>query len=161
IAARAAYLDLLDIKPGERVLDVGCGSGVVTRDLARRGTRVTAVDPQLALLAVAQELAQQHGLGQAIDFRLGEASRLPVPDSSFDVAVCITVLEHMPAAEDALPELVRVLAPGGRLGVYCGDHDAFIIDHPDRTLTRRIIGAFTEARLASPWIARRLPALLR
>src|ERR1041384_2948857 len=65
IAARDVYLGLLDIAPGEHVLDVGCGSGAVTREIAQRiGTRGTAVgiDPSPALLAVARELARNAGV---------------------------------------------------------------------------------------------------
>jgi ubiquinone/menaquinone biosynthesis C-methylase UbiE len=119
VVARDAYLGLLDIASGERILDVGCGSGAVTREIARRvGGRGLAVglDPSPALLAVARELAQEAGFGDRIEFREGDALRLPFPDRSFDVVVCVTVLSHVPKGEAAVPELVRVLRSGGRLG---------------------------------------------
>jgi ubiquinone/menaquinone biosynthesis C-methylase UbiE len=93
VAARDAYLGLLDITPGERVLDVGCGSGAVTREIARRlgkGGVAVGLDPSPALLAVARELAQQAGIADRIEFREGDALRLPFPDQSFDVVVCVT-----------------------------------------------------------------------
>src|SRR5580765_3915399 len=76
VAARDAYLGLLDITAGERVLDVGCGSGAVTRAIAKRvGSRGFAVglDPSPELLAVARELAQEAGLGDPAAFREGDA----------------------------------------------------------------------------------------
>jgi len=78
VDARETYLDLLGITAGERVLDVGCGSGVVTREIARRvGPRGRAVglDPSPALLTVARELAQEADLGDRIEFREGSALR--------------------------------------------------------------------------------------
>ena len=106
VAARETYLGLLDISAGERVLDVGCGSGAVTRDIAKRvGERGLAIglDPSPALLAVARELAQEAGLGDRVEFREGNALRLPFPDGSFDVVVCATVLSHIPKGR--LPSL--------------------------------------------------------
>src|SRR5262249_7908257 len=129
VAARDAYLGLLDIASGERVLDVGCGSGAVTREIARRiGTQGLAIglDPSPALLAVAQELAQEAGLGDRMKFREGDALRVPFSDRSFDAVVCVTVLSHVPGGEAAIPELVRVLRPGGRLGVFDFDSDMTI-----------------------------------
>ncbi|HEY3061093.1 MAG TPA: methyltransferase domain-containing protein [Chloroflexota bacterium] len=157
VAARRAYLDLLGIGPGQRVLDVGCGTGVVTRSILARvtpGGSVVGVDAQPALLRVACE----HTPGA--EFRLGDASSLPFADSRFDVVVCATVLEHMPNAERAVPELVRVAKSGGRVGVLCGDQESFIVAHADRPLTRRILDAFVELRFANPWIGRDMPALL-
>jgi len=157
VGARSAYLDLLGVGPGLRVLDVGCGSGVVTRAILARvapGGSVVGVDAQPALLRLAQE--QTPGA----DFRVGDALSLPFGDAEFDVVVCVTVLEHMPEAARAIPELVRVAQPGGRVGVLCGDQESFIVAHPDRLLTRRILDAFVELRFANPWIGRQVPALL-
>ena len=102
VAARDTYLGLLGIATGERVLDVGCGSGAVTREIARRvGSRGLAVgvDPSPALLAAARELAQEAGVGDRVQFHEGNVLRLPFPAGSFDAVVRVTVLSHVPGAE--------------------------------------------------------------
>lgn len=160
VAARDTYLGLLGIAEGERVLDVGCGSGAVTREIARRvGTRGLAVglDPSPALLAMARELAGESGLGDRVEFREGNALRLPFPDRSFDAVVCVTVLSHVPGGEAAVPELVRVLRPGGRVGVFDLDTDMTAFTHPDRGLTRRIVAAASDAMAVNGWLVRQLP----
>jgi ubiquinone/menaquinone biosynthesis C-methylase UbiE len=160
IAARETYLGLLDIAAGERVLDVGCGSGAVTRDIARRvGSRGLAVgvDPSPALLAVARELAREASFADRVEFREGSALRLPFPDRAFDVVVCVTVLSHVPRGETAIPEFVRVLRSGGRLGVFDLDTDMTAFTHPDRAVTRRIVAAASDATAVNGWLVRQLP----
>jgi ubiquinone/menaquinone biosynthesis C-methylase UbiE len=160
--ARETYLDLLGVTTGERVLDVGCGSGVVTREIAKRvGTdgRAVGLDQSPALLAVADELARKAGLGNNVEFREGNVLRLPFPDGVFDAVLCVTVLSHVPGGEHAIPELVRVLRPGGRVGVFDFDADMTIFTHPDRALTRRIVAASSDALAVDGWLVRRLPML--
>ena len=160
--ARDVYLTLLGVAAGERVLDVGCGSGVVTREIARRvGSAGWAVglDPSPALLAVARELAREAGLADRVEFREGSALRLPFPDAFFDAVVCATVLSHVPNGVTAISELVRVLRPGGRLGVFDFDSAMTIYSHPDRGLTRRIVAAASDATAVDGWLGRRLPML--
>lgn len=164
VRARAAYLDLLALTPGERVLDVGCGSGVVTRDLARRvapGGRAVGLDPSPALLAIAAELAAAAGLADAIEWREGDARALPFDDGRFDAALAVTTLCHIPDGTRAVSELVRVVRPGGRVGVFDRDNDSYIIAHPDRALTRRIVAAGSDHTTVDGWLIRRLPRLLR
>lgn len=132
-ATRAQYLDLLDLRPADRVLDAGCGSGVVTRDVARRlgpGGRVTGLDPGPGFLAAARRLAEEAGLADRIEFREGDVRALPFADAAFDVAMAVTVLSHVSGGEGAVPELVRVVRPGGRVGVFDLDTDSLIIAHP-------------------------------
>lgn len=108
-AIREAYLDALGIAPGAHVLDVGCGTGVVARAVARRlapNGRLVGLDPSPAMLAVGRELAEREGLLDRVEFRTGDARELPFADSTFDVVLAITALSHMTDAERALPELV-------------------------------------------------------
>src|SRR5438477_8758118 len=104
VAARADYLDLLELRPGQRVLDVGCGSGVVTRDMARRvspGGRAVGIDPSAEFLAIARDLAREAGLDAVAEFRDGNALALPFADAEFDAALAATVLVHVPGGEGA------------------------------------------------------------
>ena len=161
--ARSTYLDLIGVAHGERALDVGCGSGVVARDMARRvapNGAAIGVDPSPALLTVARELAELDGLGESLQFREGDARALPFTDGQFDVVVAATALSHIPDGERAIPELVRVTRPGGRVGIFDRDPDSFIIAHPDRALTRRVVAAFSDHASVDGWLARRLPGLL-
>ena len=162
VEVRETYLGLLRVTAGEDVLDVGCGSGVVTREIARRvGHRGLAVGLDLspALLGVARELAHEADLGDRIEFREGSVLQLPFPNSSFDSVLCATVLSHVPGGATAVPELARVLRPGGRLGVFDIDTDMTAFTHPDRVLTRRIIAAASDATAVDGWLARRMPSL--
>lgn len=163
VAVRAAYLDLLALGPGARVLEVGCGSGAVARDIARRvapGGRVVALDPSAAFLAIARDLAERDGLLPGLAFRKGDARALPFGDAEFDVVLAATTLSHVPDGERAVPELCRVVRPGGRVGVFDLDTESFILAHPDRALTRRIVAAHSDHGVIDGWLGRRLPGLL-
>jgi arsenite methyltransferase len=164
IAARSAYLDLLALKSGERVLDVGCGTGVVTRDAARRlapDGRAVGLDASPEFLALARSLAHDAGLSGVTEFRQGNALALPFGDGEFDAVLAVTVLVHVPEGHRAIPEMVRVVRSGGRVGIFDFDGDAVLISHPDRALTRRIIAAFSDQASVDGWLVRRLPGLLR
>jgi ubiquinone/menaquinone biosynthesis C-methylase UbiE len=163
VEARSAYLDLLGVTAGERVLDVGCGSGVVTREIAKRvgpGGSVVGLDASPALLAVARELAKEAGLGDCVEFHEGSVLALPFPDGAFDAVLAITVLSHVPGGEGAIPELARVARRGGRVGVFDLDTDMMAVTHPDRVLTRRIVAASSDAIAVDGWLVRRVPLLM-
>jgi len=162
-AAREEYLGLLGLAPGHRVLDVGCGSGVVTRAIAQRiapDGRALGIDPSPALLAVAREHADAAGLGGSIELREGDCRALPFSDASFDAVIAATTLTHVSDAERAVDEMVRVTKPGGRVGVFDFDGDSFLIAHPDRELTRRIVLAQSDHGAVNGWLVRQLPGLL-
>lgn len=162
VAVRHAYLDTLRIGPGEHLLDVGCGTGVVTREAAHRvgpSGRVVGLDPSPLMLSVAREIAEQEGVTEQIEFRIGDVRALPFPDAFFDALVAITVLSHTTDAELAIPGLIRVLRPGGRVGILDLDTTSWVISHPDRDLTLRI-GMLAATIATDGWLARRLPTLL-
>ncbi len=114
-----ALTDATRLQPGQTVLDVGCGTGVVDRWLGRRTAgqnRITGVDINRYLLHEAVALARKEGLEGAVDFREGSAEALPFPDNSFDVTMSMTVIEEVDA-QQMLAEMVRVTRPGGRVAV--------------------------------------------
>jgi SAM-dependent methyltransferase len=115
----AALIDRIAPQPGESVLEVGCGAGSLVRLLAKRlggSNPITAADVNPFLLREAAALAAADGLDGVIQFTHGNAEALPFPDRSFDCVYSVTVLEECDAGL-AIPEIFRVLRPGGRAGI--------------------------------------------
>ena len=114
-APEAAHLvRFAGVQPGERVLDVGTGSGLVAIVAAQRGSRVTGVDPSPMLLTKARENAALAGCGD-IEWQAGTAEALPFPDASFDVVLSQYAHMFSPDPEAAAREMLRVLKPAGRI----------------------------------------------
>ena len=161
---RRGFLSFAGIRAGMRVLDVGCGTGVVTRDVAARvGSRGAAVgvDPSRSLLDVARRRAREGGAPDRPIFRAGDGVALPFPRASFDAALAVTVLLHVPAGDAILREMIRVTPPGGRVAALDQDFGTFVLDVPDRALTRRIIDGHAERFYAEPWSGRTLARRFR
>lgn len=105
-------------QPGERVLDLACGTGIVARHVAPRlGAKgaVTGLDLNPHMLAVARAAAERQG--RAVEWREGRAEQLPFPDGSFDLVLCQFALMFFADRPAALAESHRVLKNGGRLGL--------------------------------------------
>lgn len=103
-----------DLRPGERVLDVACGTGVAARLAAERvapGGTVVGIDPQPGMLEAARRTSDD------VEWRQGAAEDLPLPDGSFDAVVCSLGFQFFADKGKALEEMRRVLAPGGRVTV--------------------------------------------
>jgi ubiquinone/menaquinone biosynthesis C-methylase UbiE len=113
---RDVVLELAAPGPGEHVLDVGAGTGLLTLPAAARAARVTAVDISPAMCARLSRVLAERGVGN-VAVVVGDATRLPLPDASVDLAVSNYCLHHLddPGKERALGELARVLRAGGRL----------------------------------------------
>jgi ubiquinone/menaquinone biosynthesis C-methylase UbiE len=108
-----------NLKPGEAVLDVGCGAGFDTLIAARQvgpSGRVISVDMTPAMLEKAQEGAREAALTN-VEFRDGLAETLPVGDSSIDVVISNGVINLCPDKMAAMQEIYRVLKPGGRIQI--------------------------------------------
>jgi ubiquinone/menaquinone biosynthesis C-methylase UbiE len=109
---------------GRSLLEVGCGIGVDSIQLAKRGFNVTAVDLTENALTVARQFAEQRGV--SIDFRLGNAEGLDFPDASFDAVYSFGVLHHTPDIERSVAEVRRVLRPGGTAYVMLYHRDSLV-----------------------------------
>lgn len=158
------YMAGLIQSPADSVLEIGCGTGAVVRTIAQRPEMkgpVTAVDISPKLIELARQLATEAGLGDRIDFRVGDAHRLDLPDGSFDVVVMHTLVSHVAQPAEVLAEGRRLTRPGsGRLVVFDGDFASWtfatgaadIGEATDRAVQRGIV--------AHPRAMRALPRLL-
>ena len=157
-AMRRAYLADIAFPQGARVLEVGCGTGAVTRELATWPgvAEVTGVDPSPTFLAAAQRLDPPANAG----FIEGDARALDLQDQSVDVVVFHTTLCHVPGPHLALAEAARVLRPGGWLAVFDGDYATTTVATGPADPLQACAAAFVEFSVHDPWLVRRLPGLL-
>ena len=112
LAAERA-LDALGEIAGQRLLDLGCGTGNVALSAARRGARVVAVDPAIRLVDVTRARALEAGLD--VEALVADAGAVPAPDGAFDLAASVFAVIFAPDPEVAAGELLRVVRPGGRI----------------------------------------------
>lgn len=110
-----ALVERVDPHPGERVLDVACGSGTAALVAARRYCEVTGIDYVESLVKRAKDRSRVSGLDAS--FRVADAQALPFPDDSFDVVLSVFGVQFVPDQEQAALELSRVTRPGGTIGL--------------------------------------------
>jgi SAM-dependent methyltransferase len=119
---RAMFRSLIDAiapRPGEKILEIGCGAGSLVRLLAKRlgdANPITGADVNPFLLREAAQLAKAEGLSSRIEFTEGNAESLPFAENSFDCAYSVTVFEECDAGR-AIAAVMRVVRPGGRVGL--------------------------------------------
>ena len=109
-----------------KLLDVGCGGGLLAEEFARLGFEVTGIDPAPETIDTARAHAASSGL--SIEYQTGVGEHLPFPETSFDHVACCDVLEHVDDVDRVIGEIARVLRPGGLL----------FYDTINRTLTSKI-----------------------
>ena len=116
---RRALVDAIDPQPGQRVLDVATGTGLVAFELVRRGrSEVVGLDQSEQMLAGARSrLAAEPALADRVQFVSGEAERLPFGDAAFDALTFTYLLRYVDDHLATMRELARVLKPGGRIGM--------------------------------------------
>lgn len=157
-AERNAGFLLPHLRPGHRVLDLGCGPGAITVGLAERvapGGSVVGVDRDPGWFDAARTLAarQPH-----VRFEEADAADLPFAEGAFDVAFLHALLQHVEAPEAVLTEVRRVVRPGGVVAVGDADLDTFLL-HP-RTAGLDAAMALDRRHRRQPDVGRRIPELL-
>lgn len=111
VPGRLSWFDRKVDWTGKDVLDLGCAGGFMSEAIAARGARVTGIDPAAEAISAARDHAARQG--RKIHYDVGVGEDLPYADTSFDVVVCVDVLEHVQDLGKVLAEIERVLRPGG------------------------------------------------
>jgi 2-amino-4-hydroxy-6-hydroxymethyldihydropteridine diphosphokinase len=154
-----ALCNVLAPAPGERLLEVGSGTGVICRLIAPRllpGGSITGMDISPEFARHAQRYAAEAGLEHVITFDTGNAESLPYVEGAFDGSLASRMLLHAIDPERIVHQLARVVRPGGRVVLMDWDFETVAVDHPDRALTRLILHWRTDNHGGDNWSGRQL-----
>ena len=166
---RKATLAMLDLQRGEAVLDVGCGVGSLSTELAGavgHSGRVCGIDTSPAMVARADARASELGVlavGAARpEYSVATALELPFADGTFDAIVCVQVLAYVPEPAAMFVELARVLRPNGRLLVLDTDWGTTVMATADPGRTQRVLDAVQRSYgFHDVHVVPKIPALAR
>jgi len=159
-AQRRVLLETIAPREGEHALDIGCGPGFVTEELARAvgsAGAVHAIDNSDSSVMMTQRRCAQF---PNVQVQVADATQLPYRDAHFDMAVSTQVYEYVPDVSRALSELCRVLRPGGRAAIIDTDWHSILWHSSDPARMARILKIWDE-HLAHPVLPRTLAPLLR
>jgi len=152
---------LLRLRPGERILDVGCGCGDDLRELATLVTRngcAVGIDSSQSMIDEARRRNAKCGL--PLQFERGDAGHLRWHSDYFDACRADRVFQHLPDPQRALNEMIRVLKPGGRILVVDRDWGMVAVDASDVETTRVVLNR-ARAGIRNGWMGRGLGGLFK
>lgn len=164
VRMRETYLENVDLQSNARVLELGCGTGVVSRALAQRKGftgAVVATDFSDELIKAARNLADNADLSDRIEFRVGDSHALEEPDNSYDVVLAHTLVSHVVDPAAVVSEASRVARPGGTIVVFDGDYASLTFGAGDPELNTEVVNGILDAIVANPYVMRHVPMLLR
>lgn len=158
------YLDAMEIDSAETVLDLGCGTGVAARAIARRPAfsgRVTGIDRSEHLVAAASRLAGEESIDGKVEFLAGDSHSLELGDARFDAVVAHTLFSHLDEPRAVLGEIVRVVKPDGKVGIFDGDYASLTFATEDPAEGKAMDELIHGAVVTNPRVMREMPQLLR
>lgn len=161
IQQREAVRAVLALRPGECVLDIGVGPGLLAAEMAVEvgpNGRICGIDISDSMLAIAASRARDNG-SALLELCHADANHLPYPDESFDAVVSTQVFEYIEDIQGALAEVRRVLRPGGRVLLLDTDWDSIVWHSTDDERMERALTVFEE-HLVDPHLPRTLKASL-
>ncbi len=159
IAIRQAYLQDLNLPPNAAALELGSGTGHVTRDLITFAGAATAngIEPSPVMVTRAKT---HFAADPRLSFETGDAKNTGLEDASFDLILLHTLLCHVPGPEDVLHEAFRVLKPGGVLAICDGDYSTATTRIADYDPLDQLVRFMINQNVTNLWIMRQISAML-
>ena len=158
------YLDAMDIDSAGSVLDMGCGTGVASRHLARRAGfsgEILGIDISPYLAETAKKLATEEGLNDRLRFRAGDTHSLDLEDETFDAVVMHTLLSHVSDPLAVLGEAKRVAKSGSMIGAFDGDYASLTFEQEDPAKSKADSEKLINAMFTQPRVMRQIPRLAK
>ncbi|MFV2091629.1 MAG: methyltransferase domain-containing protein [Hyphomicrobiales bacterium] len=163
VKMRDTYLGKIDLASCKRILDIGCGTGVITRALAQRSDfkgKIVGIDFSRALIDAARNFARQEGLSKRIEFRVGNSHSLDELDNSYDLVLAHTLVSHVSDPASVVADAARVVAPGGTFAIFDGDYASLTFGAGDPAMNTTVTSAILDTIVANPQIMRHLLKML-
>ena len=157
------YAAQLALPPSAQVLEIGCGTGALTRSLARRedfSGKAFGVDHSLPFIEAASRFAHNENVSDRVAFRVGDAHSLDFSPATFDAVIAHTLISHVTEPTAVLREMARVVRPGGTVAIFDGDYASLTYAYPDHDFGHRMDVALASASFNNPLVMRDLPRLL-
>jgi SAM-dependent methyltransferase len=154
------FFAFMDIQEGYRILDIGCGTGDLTKPLAQLVGHGEVVGVDFSATMIAEASQRAHNSDLPLRFEVGDVQHMNFPDNSFDRSYASAVFQHIEDPRQGLSEMIRVTKPGGRVIVVDNDWETFVITADDDVVSRKLMGFFCDG-VRNGGIAHHLPVLFR
>jgi ubiquinone/menaquinone biosynthesis C-methylase UbiE len=156
--------DFISPKSGEHLLEIGSGSGVVSRLVATNllpNGKLVGIELSSEIVSLAYKYITKESIKKVLKYKEGNAMDLPFDNNLFDGAFAARLLLHVPEPQKVVSELKRVIKSGGRIILMDWDFGTLAVDHSNRELTRRILNWRTDNKDGNNWSGRQLYRLLK
>ncbi len=159
VAMRHSYLSEITLPPGALAVEMGSGTGHVTRDLVTLvgADRALGIEPSQIMTDRAR---QHHADLPALEFQVGDAKATGLSNDSVDMVLMHTLLCHVPGAEDVVTEAFRILKPGGVLAIFDGDYDTTTVAIGDFDPLEPVVKYMIDVNVHNLWLPRKLVPLV-